>query len=80
MVDDNKLNFNPNVPTLKQVREKLRMTQEEFGRELGISNNTISRYERGIHKITFTLAQMKRLQDLLEQAGMSIKDLPDDIE
>lgn len=81
MVDDNKLNFNPDVPTLKQVREKLGMTQEEFGRALGISNNTISRYERGVHKnITFTLAQMKRLQDLLEQAGMSIRDLPNDVE
>lgn len=80
MANDNKLNFNPDVPTLKQVREKLGMTQEEFGRALGISNNTISRYERGLHKITFTLAQMKRLQDLLEQAGISIRDLPNDVE
>ena len=24
------MNFNPNVPTLKQVRERLGMTQEEF--------------------------------------------------
>ena len=81
MADDNKLNFNPDVPTLKQVREKLGMTQEDFGQALGISNNTISRYERGVHKnITFTLAQMKRLQDILEQAGMTLKDLLDDVE
>jgi transcriptional regulator with XRE-family HTH domain len=48
---------------------------------LGISGNTISRYERGVHQhIKFTIAQMKRLQELLEKAGLSIKDLPDDVE
>ncbi len=81
MVDDQKQNFNPNVPTLKQVRERLGMTQEEFGQALGITRETISRYERGVHqRIKFSIAQMKRLQDLLEQAGLSIQDLPDDVE
>lgn len=81
MVDDQKKNFNPNLPALKQVRERLGMTQEEFGQSLGITRESISRYERGRHKrIKFTIAQMKRLQDLLEQAGMTIKDLPDDVE
>jgi DNA-binding XRE family transcriptional regulator len=81
MADEQKKKINPNLPALKQVREKLEMTQEEFGQALGISNNTISRYERGVHKnITFTITQVKRLQDLLEQAGMTIKDLPDDVE
>ena len=81
MVEEKKLNFNPDVPTLKQVRERLGMTQEEFGQALGISGNTISRYERGVHQhIKFTIAQMKRLQELLEQAGLSIKDLPDEVE
>jgi DNA-binding XRE family transcriptional regulator len=81
MVDDKKINFNPDVPTLKQVRERLGMTQEELGQALGISGNTISRYERGVHqRIKFTIAQMKRLQELLEKAGLSIKDLPDDVD
>ena len=81
MVDDQKQNFNPNVPTLKQVRERLGMTQEEFGQALGITRESSSRYERGIHKrIKFTIAQMKRLQDLLEKAGLSIQDLPDDVD
>jgi hypothetical protein len=30
--------------------------------------------------LKFTIAQMKRLQELLERAGLSIKDLPDDVE
>ncbi|CAA9299244.1 hypothetical protein AVDCRST_MAG92-4965 [uncultured Coleofasciculus sp.] len=80
-VDDQKQNFNLNVPTLKQVRERLGMTQEEFGQALGITRESISRYERGVHqRIKFTIAQMKRLQELLEKAGLSIKDLPDDVE
>jgi DNA-binding XRE family transcriptional regulator len=57
------------------------MTQEEFGQALGITRESINRYERGVHqRIKFTIAQMKRLQDLLEQAGLSIKDLPDDVD
>jgi transcriptional regulator with XRE-family HTH domain len=81
MVDDQKPKFNPNVPTLKQVRERLGMTQEEFGQALGITRESINRYERGVHQhIKFTIAQMKRLQELLEKAGLSIKDLPDDVE
>jgi len=81
MVNNQDSNFNPNVPTLKQVRERLEMTQEEFGKALGITRESISRYERGVHqRIKFTIAQMKRLQELLEQAGLSIQDLPDDVD
>jgi transcriptional regulator with XRE-family HTH domain len=81
MVDDKNLNFNPDVPSLKQLRERLGLTQEEFGNALGIARNTISRYESGRHKqIKFSIAQVKRLVELMEQAGISIKDLPDDIE
>ena len=81
MVNNQDSNFNPNVPSLKQVRERLGMTQEEFGQALGITRESINRYERGVHqRIKFTIAQMKRLQDLLEQAGLSIQDLPDDVE
>jgi DNA-binding XRE family transcriptional regulator len=35
MVDDKDRNSNPKLPTLRQVRERLNMTQEEFARELG---------------------------------------------
>ncbi len=81
MVDDNNPNFNPNVPTLKQVRERLGMTQEEFAQAVGLSRNTIGRYERGEHqRLTLSVAQIKRLVELMEQAGISIKDIPDDIE
>ncbi len=80
MVNDKDSNSNPNVSSLKELRERLEMTQEEFARELGTTRETIGRHERGVHRIRFTFAQVKRLVELIEQAGISIKDLPDDIE
>ncbi len=79
MANDRNSNSNPNLPSLKQVRERLNMTQDEFARELGTTPRTIRRHERGEHKLRLTLGQIKRLKELLEQAGMSIDDLPDDI-
>ncbi len=80
MVNDPDWNSNPNLPTLKQVRERLGMTQEQFAHELGITGRTIRNYERGAHQLKLSLGQFKRLKELLEQAGMSIDDLPDDID
>ena len=81
IIDDQNPDFNPNVPTLKQVRERLGMTQEEFADALGLSRNTINRYERGIHqRIALSVGQIKRLVELMKQAGLSIEDLPDDID
>ncbi|HEY9794409.1 MAG TPA: helix-turn-helix transcriptional regulator [Leptolyngbyaceae cyanobacterium] len=80
MVDEKNQKFNPNVPTLKQVRERLGMTQKQFGDELGVSDETISRHERGVQQMKFTFSQMKRLHRLLKDAGMSLEDLPDDID
>ncbi|HEY9651485.1 MAG TPA: helix-turn-helix transcriptional regulator, partial [Coleofasciculaceae cyanobacterium] len=47
MVNDRNGNDNPNVPTFKQVRDRLGMTQEAFADALGLSRSTINRYERG---------------------------------
>ncbi len=80
MVNDRNGNDNPNVPTLKQVRERLGMSQEAFANALGLSRNTIGDYERGKHmRINLSMGQVKRLVQLLEAAGMSINDIPDDI-
>jgi len=56
------------------------MTQEQFAQELGITGRTIRNYERGAHQLKLSLGQFKRLKELLEQAGMSIDDLPDNID
>lgn len=80
MVDDSNSNSNPNLQTLRQVRERLGMTQEEFAEKLGITRRTLGHHERGERCIRLTLSQIKRLKELLEQAGMSIDDLPEDID
>ncbi|MCA1991926.1 MAG: helix-turn-helix transcriptional regulator [Coleofasciculus sp. S288] len=74
-------NSKPNVPTLKEVRERLGMTQEEFAKTLGLSRNTIGSYESGRHqKLQLSMAQVRKIFELMEQVGMSIEDLPSDIE
>ncbi len=57
------------------------MTQEEFANALGLSRNTIGRYESGKHqRLQLSMAQVRKLVDLMEQAGLPIKELPEDIE
>jgi DNA-binding XRE family transcriptional regulator len=81
MVNNQDSNFNPNVPTLKQVRDRLGMTQEQFAQALGISRRTVIDYESGKHqKLQLSMAQMKKLFELMKQAGLPIDELPDDIE
>ena len=81
MINNQDSNFNPNVPTLKQVRERLGMTQEQLAQATGISRRTIIDYENGKHqKLQLSMGQIKKIVELMEEAGFSINDLPDDIE
>jgi transcriptional regulator with XRE-family HTH domain len=81
MVNNQDSNFNPNVPTLKQVRDRLGMTQEQFADALSLSRYTVMRYESGKHqKLQLSLAQVRKLVELMKQAGLPIDELPEDIE
>ena len=80
MVNDTNSNSNPELATLKQLRERLGMTQEELATELGTTSRTIRRHETGERQIRFSLPQIKRLIELMQRAGMSSDDLPDDID
>jgi DNA-binding transcriptional regulator YiaG len=64
---------------LKALRRELDISQEEFGRILGISSRTIARWEAGTSVPTFTIAQVKAFLRLLQSHNKSIYDLPDDI-
>ena len=64
---------------LRSLRNELNMSQEEFGRSIGTSGRTISRWEAGDTEPTFTVAQMKALDRLLRSKGKTIQDLPDDL-
>jgi DNA-binding XRE family transcriptional regulator len=81
MINNQDSNFNPNVPTLKQVRERLGMTQEQFADAVGISRRTVINYETGKHqRIALSVSQMKQLVELMKQAGLPIDELPDGVE
>ena len=62
---------------LKQLRDDFGMSQEEFGRTIGISLRTVSRWEAGVNIPSFTLPQLKALDKLLKAHGKTIQDLPD---
>ncbi len=52
---------------VRELRERLGLTQEDFAREVGVSMMTVSRWERGIARPT-KLA-IKQLDVLARRAG-----------
>ncbi|MBW4665368.1 MAG: helix-turn-helix transcriptional regulator [Chroococcus sp. CMT-3BRIN-NPC107] len=62
---------------LKKLRSELDMSQEEFGRIIGTSARTVSRWEAGDSVPTFTIPQMKALDRLLRSIGKSIQEIPE---
>ena len=62
---------------LKQLREEFGMSQEEFARQIRTSARTVSRWEAGDNLPTFTIVQMKALDQLMRTKGKTLEDLPD---
>lgn len=73
------VNLNPKENLLKQIRQALDMTQEEFGRTIGVHQTSVARWETGRSKPTFTIAQIKALQKEMRKLNLDFDDLPDDI-
>lgn len=63
---------------LRSLRETLGMTQEEFAQKFGVSRNTVTRSETGVHRMRFTISQIKILIHLLKKAKIDLEDLPDE--
>ncbi len=64
--------------SLKLLRERLGITQEDLASKLGVSERTISRAETGARVVKFSISQFKVLMALFDKAGISLYDLPDD--
>ena len=53
---------------IKNIRERLGMTQEEFARKIGVTVTTVSRWERGdcLPKSRVVIEKLKRLKNLVD--------------
>lgn len=78
MINENKFIFKKDVSPLKQLREKLGLTREQFAVALGTTGSTIYRWETGVHTMSLTVTQFKKLVILIEPLGLGVHDLPDD--
>lgn len=61
--------------SIKKVRQKTFMTQEEFAKELGVAFSTVNRWEKG--KTTPNLAAMKQMKDFCQRNGISFEEVED---
>jgi transcriptional regulator with XRE-family HTH domain len=66
------------MQALKTLRDLLGLTQDQLGILLGVTGNTISRWETGKSQPTLTIPQALRLFLLIEQSGLTKNDLPID--
>ena len=76
MVKKNKRQQEDEQPVpLKALRSKTGLTQAKFAVLLGFDPSSISKCERGLTELTFTLKQIKELGRLLEIDSLS--EFPD---
>jgi transcriptional regulator with XRE-family HTH domain len=73
-----KLDSKENI--LKQIRQALGISQEEFAKRLGVNRSSVARWETGYTKeASFTLRQIKALEKEIGKIGLGFADLPDDL-
>lgn len=61
---------------IKQIRQALGLTQEQFAVGIGVGYATVGSWERGANEPSFNMAQMKRFLELVEPLGLTWKNLP----
>ncbi len=64
---------------LKALRGILGVTQEQFAHLIGVSVRTVSRWERGDNKVSFTPGQWKTLMAEMARVNLTVENLPDDL-
>ena len=57
---------------IKKIRESLLLTQTEFAEKLGVSFETVNRWENGRHKPT--MKAKRKIKKLYEESGWGTGD------
>ncbi len=79
MINEN-VQFVEGVSSIKQLREALGLTQQDFAVKLGVTVTSVYRWESGRSDITLTFPQMKKFhREVLEPLKINIHDLPDNL-
>jgi len=73
-----KVKLDPQKNILKQIRQALGMTQEEFARAIKAHQVSVARWENS-RSPSLTIAQIKALEREMAKIGLSFADLPDDL-
>lgn len=61
---------------IKKIRQKCFLSQESFGRELGVSFSSINRWEGG--KTKPNMSAMKKIKEFCETQGIDFKPLEEE--
>jgi putative transcriptional regulator len=72
-----KVKLNPKESILKQIRQELGMTQEEFAKSIKAHRVSVAKWETG-RQPSLTIPQIKALQREMRKIGLDFSDLPDD--
>lgn len=73
-----KVKIDPQKNILKQIRQALGMTQEEFARAINAHQVSVARWETSRNP-SLNIAQIKALEREMAKIGLSFADLPDDL-
>lgn len=74
-----KVKIDPQKNILKQIRQALGMTQEEFARAIKAHQVSVARWETSRSRPSLNIAQIKALEREMAKIGLSFADLPDDL-
>ena len=59
--------------TIKEIREKVLLTQEELAKVVGVSHRTIQTWEQGVHKPSIRLK--RKLIEYCKSKGLEIDNV-----
>lgn len=68
------------VSYLKQLREAVKLSQEDLARKMGVTAKTVYRWEAGVYSVNLSSQQWKVLhKEIFIPLGINVLDLPDDL-